>query len=269
MSQLVSDVVFYSECSRLTSLLYNIAVDEEEPEVAPDLQSFPCLETLWYYLAPSAQPHDTRMLSVLQNTLASWVTSNSNGRDPGHRPAIPLRRRLYLEPYRRDIFQRDEFVNLVRAIGPVIEAALCRQTISAGDPQAVLDTGGKTGTETDPCSANVVVQDLGDTLDRADWWMTRIQDCFPTFVKWKRLEVYPCHKGECVSLHLYVLCGGHTSRSRARSSPVDVRTRTEPGDFLDNTVSKWIEHESTREQLLESLISALPSDRTQEGTAAV
>lgn len=168
--------------------LHILAVAEQDQSSALNLQSSHHLDTLFFELVPSQEPYGSTLES-LQETLLSWVTSDE--RALGCRPLSRRHRTFYLEPY-RSYFRRKELVNLLRPIGSVVEAALCSKH-TAGD-SLETDTGGNI--ENDPCQVTVVVDDLGDRSEWADWWETRIRECFPTFAKWNRLEVYPSHSGE-------------------------------------------------------------------------
>ncbi len=188
-------------------MLHVSAVEELKETPRPlDLRSFPCLDNLLFYLEPLAQPHDsmlaalqeTLVLWVTRETLVLWVTPDACEQLKDRPPSGP---QLYLRP-RRALFRREEYVGLLRVIGPVVEAALCSQAPSADDVQALHNAvEGEEEAEGNPCRADVVIQDLADRLEWADWWRTHIHECFPTFAKWKRLEVDPSHDGECPSSH--------------------------------------------------------------------
>ncbi|RDX43243.1 hypothetical protein OH76DRAFT_1488026 [Lentinus brumalis] len=145
-------------------------VEQEAPSLALNLRSFPCLDRLLCALAPSAQPDD-QMLEYLRDTLVSWGPSS----DDVLGDLSPSQRRLYLAPANRSLFKREDYVALLRTIGPVI----------SGDTDD--------HPETDPCRAGLVVQDLGDRFEWEDWWRKAVAECFPTLSRWKRLYVYPTH----------------------------------------------------------------------------
>ncbi len=110
---------------------------------------------------------------------------------------LPSQRTLCLEPWNTESFKREDYVALLRTIGPVVEAALCRKDTAEGDLQD--QTSGDTDNhfETDPCRAALVVQNLGDRLEWADWWRQTVAECFPTLLRWNWLYVRPTHACEC------------------------------------------------------------------------
>ncbi len=129
--------------------------------------------------------------------LVSWMVSS----DDVLGGLSPSQRRLYLVPADRRLFQREEFVALLRPIGPVVEAALCRKEAAEGDLQNQTSGDTDDRPETDPCRAGLVVRDLGDRLEWEDWWRTAVAECFPMLSRWKRLSMYPthaCEYGSCL-----------------------------------------------------------------------
>ncbi len=116
----------------------------------------------------------------------------------------PTQRCLYLAPMWRSVCKREEFVELLRTIGPFVEAALCRSETAEGDLQG--QTSGDTDDlpETDPCRAGLVVQDLVDRLEWEDWWWEAVAECFPMLSRWNRLSVLATHSCE----YILYLCQG-------------------------------------------------------------
>ncbi len=93
-------------------------------------------------------------------------------------------------------FKREDYVALIRTIGTVVEAVLCRKGTAEGDLQDQTSGDTDDRLEVDPCRAGLVVQDLGDRIEWVDWWRQAVAECFPTLLRWKRLYVYPTHAGE-------------------------------------------------------------------------
>ncbi len=145
-----------------------------------NLRSFPCLDRLLCALAPSAQPDD-QMLEYLRDTLVSWGPSS----DDVLGDLSPSQRRLYLAPANRSLFKREDYVALLRTIGPVVEAVLRRKETAEGDLQDQISGDTDDHPETDPCRAGLVVQDLGDRFEWEDWWRKAVAECFPTLSRWK------------------------------------------------------------------------------------
>ncbi|TFK79645.1 hypothetical protein K466DRAFT_592291 [Polyporus arcularius HHB13444] len=119
--------------------------------------------------------------------LVSWVASS----DDVLGDISPSQRYLHLGPAWGCGFKREEYVELLRTIGPVVEAALCRKKTAQGDLQDQTSGDTDNRPETDPCRAGLVVNDLGDRLEWEDWWWTAIAECFPMLSRWKRLYVHP------------------------------------------------------------------------------
>ncbi|TFK77986.1 hypothetical protein K466DRAFT_592941, partial [Polyporus arcularius HHB13444] len=124
-------------------------------------------------------------------TLLSWMASS----DDVVGNLSPTQRCLYLAPASRREFKREEFVELLRTIGPVVEAALCRKETTEGDLQAQTSGNTDDRPETDPCRAGLVVNDLGDRFEWEDWWWEAVAECFPRLSRWKRLYVHTTHAG--------------------------------------------------------------------------
>ncbi|RPD75974.1 hypothetical protein L226DRAFT_612233 [Lentinus tigrinus ALCF2SS1-7] len=166
-------------------------VEQEDPLVpAIHLECLPHLDRLYFWLAPFPQPQDLT-LNSLRDTLASWLPLVPTG---GRRGDVSSTERyLYLGPWYRQLFKRDEYLELLRAIGRVVEVALCRPSddLHAGGSQTTQNTDN--GAETDPCRITVVVHALADRLEWAEWWRAGIAECLPTFTKWNRLTVLPVH----------------------------------------------------------------------------
>ncbi|KAI0712830.1 hypothetical protein C8T65DRAFT_829212 [Cerioporus squamosus] len=216
------------------------AVEPKDPLLVVDLQSVPRLNRLDFWLAPFPQPHN-RTLDSLRDTLVSWVSAS--GDDRGNNVSSS-QRHLYLGAWYRQGFKRDGFLELLRAIGPLVEATLCRQEVSEGD--RADGTGGNTVSprpETDPCRATVVVHALGDRLEWEDWWRAGIAECLPMFAKWKRLAihaVHAIHRSSSVSLYPpeYQQLGNSRMHSLEHSKPKcgPGRTSTLPGEVTDNII---------------------------------
>ncbi|RDX40076.1 hypothetical protein OH76DRAFT_1512843 [Lentinus brumalis] len=163
------------------------AIEHKEPLLAVDLQSLPHLDRLDFWLAPFPQPHD-RTLDSLRDTLVSWVPSNAGDRRGNVSPSQPY---VYLGPWYRQLFKRVAFLELLRAVGLLLEAVLCRREPSEGSGGD--DTTGDPRPETDPCRATIVVHALGDRLEWEEWWRAGIAECLPTFAKWNRLVIHSVH----------------------------------------------------------------------------
>ncbi|KAI0712801.1 hypothetical protein C8T65DRAFT_173848 [Cerioporus squamosus] len=166
-------------------------VEQEAPSLSLNLRSFPCLDCLLYYLAPFPQPHD-QTLETLQDTLVSWVSGG--GDEQGEE--LPSKRYLYLGAWRRDQFKREEYVELLRTIGPIVEAALCRWEPAEGDLGYQSGAEASDHREPDPCRASLFVAGLGDRLEWEEWWSVAIAQCFPILSRWKRVYVYAIRTGE-------------------------------------------------------------------------
>ncbi|TFK78220.1 hypothetical protein K466DRAFT_607193 [Polyporus arcularius HHB13444] len=162
-------------------------VEQEAPSLALNLRSFPCLDSLVCLIAPFPQPDQT--LESLRDTLLSWMASS----DDVLGDLSPTQRYLYLVPASRSEFKREEFVALLRPIGPVVEAVLCRKGTAEGDLQDQTSGDTDDRLEVNPCRAGLVVQDLGDRLEWKNWWWNAVAECFPTLTRWDRLYVYPTH----------------------------------------------------------------------------
>lgn len=149
--------------------------------LALDRQRCPCMDYLVFRLAPFPQEHDT-ILRSLRDTLASWATSVSLSQ-----------RYLYFQPWSRSDFHREGFIDLLYAIGPVVEAALCSRKETSGDRDH------ETRDEVDPCRATLWITDLGDRFEWEAWWRARIGECFPTFAQWNHLRACPLDACECLT----------------------------------------------------------------------
>ncbi|RDX43204.1 hypothetical protein OH76DRAFT_1488011 [Lentinus brumalis] len=163
--------------------------EQEAPSVALNLRPFPCLDRLVCRITPFTHPDQT--LESLQDTLVSWMASS----DDVVGDLSPTQRCLYLAPVRRSVCKREEFVALLRTIGPVVEPALRRKETTEGDLQDQTSGNTDDRPETNPCRAGLVVTDLGDRLEWEDWWRQAVAECFPTLSRWKRLYVFPTHGG--------------------------------------------------------------------------
>ncbi len=138
------------------------------------------------------------MLESLRDMLVSWVPSS----DDVFGDVSPSQRYLHLGPRSRRAFKREDYVALLRTIGPVVEAVLCRKETAESDLQDQTSRDTDDRSETDPCRSGLVVQDLGDRLEWEDWWRTAMADCFPTLSRWNRLYVYPTQICEYTSCSL-------------------------------------------------------------------
>ncbi|RDX49083.1 hypothetical protein OH76DRAFT_1403985 [Lentinus brumalis] len=163
-------------------------VKQEVPSLALNLRSLPCLNLLCCSLAPFTHPDD-QTLESLRDTIISWLPSSDDV--VGH--ISPSQRYLHLRPLGRGYFKRKELVELLRTIGPIVEAVLCRNEAAEGDLQDQTSGDTDDRPETDPCRAGLVVQDLGDRLEWEDWWRAVVGECFPTLSRWRRLYVHPTH----------------------------------------------------------------------------
>lgn len=144
-------------------------------QVCPDDPSFPTsVHSLGYQLSPS--PHlenNVRSVHSLCSTLVSWVECGNGEQDD----ALIPDRYFYLEPRRRHYFRRDEFIQLLRIIGPAIEAVLFKETLG----NLSDDAGEQAEPWVDPCLATISLRNLGDRFEWEGWWRARIRECFPIF----------------------------------------------------------------------------------------
>ncbi|RDX43751.1 hypothetical protein OH76DRAFT_1183234 [Lentinus brumalis] len=162
-------------------------VEQKAPSLALSLRSFPYLESLVCLIAPFLQPNQT--LESLRDTLVSWMASSDDiGGD-----LSPSQRYIHLAPASRSLFKREDYVALLRTIGPVVEAALCKREAAEGDLQDQTSGDTDDHPETDPSQARLLVADLGDRLEWEDWWREAVSECFPMLSRWKRLYLYPTH----------------------------------------------------------------------------
>ncbi|RDX43215.1 hypothetical protein OH76DRAFT_1488014 [Lentinus brumalis] len=162
----------------------HLRVKQEAPSLALNLRSLPCLGVLGCQFAPFPQPDQT--LESLRDMLVSWMASSDDA--VGNLP--PSQRTLCLAPWNRESFKREDYVALLRTIGPVVEAALCRKDTAEGELQDQTSGDTDNRPEPDPCRAGLVVENLGDRLEWEDWWRTAVAECFPTLSRWNRLYVY-------------------------------------------------------------------------------
>ena len=148
----------------------------DDVALAPDLRNFPDIYRIMLQLSPLSDT-DVDVLEMLRVTLASWVASEHD-------------RFLYFSPYSRPEYRREDFVKVLRTIGPVVEKALCRQETfdklgyEGGNP----DTS--KGNEGNARLPTLTVADLEDRLEWEDWWRAQIEECFPTFVRCHRVKFH-------------------------------------------------------------------------------
>ena len=108
-----------SSVAHLFHLLQSVN-KEDDISLALDRRHFPDLRLLGLNLAPFSRKDDITFASF-QATISSWVNTCSGELDE----TSTSERYLTLQPFNY-LFARAEFVELLRAIGPVIEAAICK-----------------------------------------------------------------------------------------------------------------------------------------------
>ena len=162
--------------------LFQSVNKENDISLVLDRRHFPDLRLLGINLAPFSRKNEITFASF-QATISSWVNTCSGELDE----TSTSERYLTLQPFNY-LFARAEFVELLRAIGPVIEAAICKKKIQ-GNQESEEEEEMATQADSEPHRVTLVVRDLQDRLEWEDWWWQNITECFPTLSQSNRVYV--------------------------------------------------------------------------------
>ncbi|TBU52138.1 hypothetical protein BD310DRAFT_257839 [Dichomitus squalens] len=185
--------------------------------IGVDLRHLPYLKSLWITI-PYTLSLFPDLPEAMTSVIRSWVPHGIHG----------TRTLTFTATYEYD-FTREEFVDVLRALGPVVEDVL----LGAGSGD--IENSGRQ----QEFSGIVLEVSVIDVSEKHDWWRDRARECFPKLRELGRLRNTFCkvHALPCQSIG--IIGSGRIARSKQQTRHP---TRRVPGEstrsmLLPNTMT--------------------------------